>query len=289
MCSSAAIFDLFRSEMRGRALGTFQGLEFIGSFIGAPIGSSMVQYIGFNGVFLIASALILCSFLVAFLSKGLKKLDARNTKQGSVSFKAILPGKKRWELTTIYLNSFIRMFIMQGITATVLPLYLNFGLGIEIELIGLIVSARTIGIIIAAVTSGYLSDMFGRRKTVILGIATQSICYCFYLVLTSFESLLGLGVLEGLGNGIVLTALMLLLSDRVSPKLRGGAIGMYRTFMDVGGLVGPIFFTFIFYRLEPYLTFVSAILILCLNAFIAIVTKDSFILEDEIRGSRYRR
>lgn len=77
MSSSATIFDLFKSKVRGRALGTFQAIQFIGSFIGAPIGSFMVGIIEYNGVFLVASALMLCSFLVAFLSRGLKQADER--------------------------------------------------------------------------------------------------------------------------------------------------------------------------------------------------------------------
>ncbi|MFB0504530.1 MAG: MFS transporter [Candidatus Bathyarchaeia archaeon] len=46
MSNTAVILDLFKSSMRGRALGTFQGIEFIGSFIGAPIGGFIVGFIG---------------------------------------------------------------------------------------------------------------------------------------------------------------------------------------------------------------------------------------------------
>ena len=71
MSSSAMVFDLFKSSVRGRALGTYQSIGFIGSFIGAPMGSFMVASMGYNSVFLIASMLMFCSFIVASLAKGL--------------------------------------------------------------------------------------------------------------------------------------------------------------------------------------------------------------------------
>lgn len=40
---------------------------------------------------------------------------------------------------------------------------------------------------------------------------------------------------------------------------------MYRTFMDIGGLVGPPFFMLIFTGMGSYVTFLTAIAILALN------------------------
>lgn len=46
----------------------------------------------------------------------------------------------------------------------------------------------------------------------------------------------------GLGAGLVSVTLTVLLSYMVKSEFRGISIGLFRTFMDIGGVVGPIFF-----------------------------------------------
>jgi MFS family permease len=58
---------------------------------------------------------------------------------------------------------------------------------------------------------------------------------------------------------MILTSIMVLLSEVAPFKYRGGAIGMYRTFMDIGGFIGPMFFMEIFGRIGSNFAFISAI------------------------------
>jgi len=266
MSSSALIFDLFKSSRRGRALGTFQAIEFIGSLIGAPIGSFMASAFGYKEVFFLSSLLILSSFLISIVSRGLRMVHAENPKRAETSyFSEVLPSFKRRGLTVVYSYSFSRMLITAGISGTVFPLYVNFNLGIPVELIGVIVSIRTLGIIIATLISGYVSDIFGRKPVVILGTAFQSICLYAYTATSSYEGLLAIGFFEGLSRGMLLTSIMVLLSDFAPPRSRGAAIGIYRTFMDIGGLTGPILFIILFDKMGASFTFISAMLVLLLN------------------------
>ena len=271
MSSSAAIFDLFESSVRGRALGTFQAIEFAGSFIGAPIGSFMVASTGFRGVFQAASALMVCSLVVAFSSRGLRQEEAEPEQSGR-SLTDVLSSLRSWGLTTIYISSFSRMLIWAGLTGTVLPLYMSLDLGIPVELIGLVVSLRTLGMITATAVSGYLSDMFGRKPMILLGLLLESTCCFAYTTTSLYEMLLLIALAEGLGRGMVLTSIMVLLSEMVSSKTRGGALGMYRTFMDVGGFTGPLFFMVVFEEFGSYYTFLAAIIIIAASmALIATV------------------
>ena len=43
-----------------------------------------------------------------------------------------------------------------------------------------------------------------------------------------------------------MTTLLSLLTDIAPPNARGGAIGLYRTFMDIGGFIGPIAFMIVY-------------------------------------------
>jgi MFS family permease len=264
MSSTALLFDLFKSSIRGRALGTFQGIEFIGSLIGAPIGSILVTIIDYRGVFSLAFISILCSFFIAFFSKGLRQTDAEETQRTKTSLRELLPSLRNWSLAAVCIYSFSRMLIMRGLTGTIYPLYLNLELGIRIELIGLIVSLRTAGAIIATVTSGHLSDRFGRKPMIVLGLLMQSSCYYAYTIFSSFEMFLLFGLFEGFSRGMSMTSAMVLLSEIVPSRLRAGGIGIYRTFMDIGGFFGPLFFMTLFGR-SATTPFLSAVIILALN------------------------
>lgn len=110
MSSSALIFDLFKSSRRGRALGTFQAIQFMGGLIEAPIGSFMASAFGYREVFFLSSLLIL--FFVSDLhrlKRGLRVVGAKSSKRTeSSSFLEVLPSFKRRELTIVYSYSFSR-------------------------------------------------------------------------------------------------------------------------------------------------------------------------------------
>ena len=273
MSNMAVILDLFKSSMRGRALGTFQGIEFIGSFIGAPIGGFIVGFIGYTGVFSLAFLLMICSLSVASISKDLRKVDTSRREGSQVSVKEAVLSLGTWGLAAICISNFLRMLIMMGIMSTVFPLYLNYQLGISVEYIGIIMSLRTVGYILSTVTSGYLSDMFGRKPMIISGTLLQIGCMYAYALLPSFELLLLIGLFDGFGGGMSFTSLIVLLSEIVPAEIRGGAIGMYRTFMDIGGLTGPPVFMLMFTGMGSYITFLTAMAILALNIALVVTIK----------------
>jgi MFS family permease len=274
MCSSTMIFDLFKLSVRGQALGTFQALEFVGGLIGAPIGSFMVGVSDYRAVFVVASILMVFSFSVAFLSKSLHQIDVKNAKSTSELYMTkVLPRRSNWNLTVIYIDTFSRMLIWAGFAGTFFPLYVNLELGMSVELIGLIVAMRTMGIIVATATSGRLSDKFGRKPVAILGMLLEAGSLYAHSRALTFEALTFIGLIEGLGFGMVLTTMMVLLSEVTPPKYRGGAIGMDRTFMSLGGLIGPLLFMAIYELCGSYYAFLSGALIFLFNLALMLTVK----------------
>lgn len=276
MSSSALIFDIFRSG-RGRALGTFQSIEFIGSFIGAPIGGFMAGAIGYRGVFTVSAILAAISFMIAYFSRELRRTENSGLKErmSLYSFREVLPGAKNIGLTAIYIGSFSRMFIWNGAIGTVFPLYLNLYLSIPIETIGIIVSVRTLGIIISTAISGSLSDRLGRKPVVVAGMLVEALSLYAYTCLYTSDLISLVSLMEGFGRGMALTSLMTLLSDVAPSSLRGSALGIYRTFMDVGGFTGPIFFMLIYEKFGSFLSFFSAAAIILITSIVILLAKIS--------------
>ena len=67
---------------------------------------------------------------------------------------------------------------------------------------------------------------------------------------------------------MIFVCLIVFLSEIVSPQVRGGAIGLYRTFMDAGGFVGPIIMLFAYNNFGPISSFLLAMAILITNVIL---------------------
>jgi MFS family permease len=129
------------------------------------------------------------------------------------------------------------------------------------------------GIIVATATSGRLSDKFGRKPVAILGMLLEAGSLYAHSNALTFETLMFIGLIEGLGFGMVLTTMMVLLSEVTPFRYRGGAIGMDRTFMSVGGLIGPLLFMTIYELFGSYYAFLSGTLIFLFNLALTMTVK----------------
>jgi MFS family permease len=273
--STAMILDLFKSSVRGRAVGTFRGIEFSGSFVGTPIGAFLAAFLSFRSIFYITFALTLGTLIIAFLSRGLKQevRPLRPLSSRLPFFDTIIGLLKNQRVIVICFGTFSRMFVMQGVMSTVFQLYLHQQLSLSVEVIGIVMSARTAGLILATIFAGYLSDRFGREPVIIGGFLITSLCLVLYTRIVPFEGILLLGIVDGWGSGMVSTTLMVLLSDLVAPQLIGGAIGLYRTFMDFGGIIGPIVVMYLFTDVGIYVPFYLAAGVFLVNLVLIQWTK----------------
>jgi MFS family permease len=165
------------------------------------------------------------------------------------------------------------MFIITGAMSTVFPLYLFETLGFNVSVIGVITAARTGGFIVATIASGYLSDRFGRKIVILAGLLIEIPCLYIYTVTQSFGLITVVGILDGVGAGLVSATLIVLLSEIVKPEFRGVSIGLYRTFLDIGGIAGPIVFIIIATQFGIYLSFYIGAVILALMVCLTVLIK----------------
>jgi MFS family permease len=272
--NTAILIDLFKSKRRGRALGTFQGIQFVGSLIGAPIGAFFASLIGYSSVFYITFGILCLSLILAFTSKELKEVGASSSSSNSQpSIRKALASLLDRNILVICVICFSRMFIITGAMSTVFPLYLFETLGFNVSVIGVITAARTGGFIVATIASGYLSDRFGRKIVILAGLLIEIPCLYIYTVTQSFGLITVVGILDGVGAGLVSATLIVLLSEIVKPEFRGVSIGLYRTFLDIGGIAGPIVFIIIATQFGIYLSFYIGAVILALMVCLTVLIK----------------
>jgi len=273
MCNTALIIDITDAKSRGQAMGTFNGIEFIGSFVGTPIGAFLAGYVGYSNVYYFTLVLTLNSLIVAVTSKSLKAAGGGKEERRDHSVRQSLIGLRSIGVVVICMCSFFRMLLMQGIFSTVFELHLKEELLFSLTEIGFAMSLRTGGHIVATISSGYLSNRFGRRNVVMAGFVIDAACLLSLTVMSTLPPLLVVGFVEGIGEGLVFTSLMVLLSDIVHPSVRGGAIGLFRTFQDIGGFLGPIVFMAVYSSFDSRAAFLLAVCVNVLNISLLVLTR----------------
>lgn len=274
MCSTVAVFDLFEIGKRGRAMGALQAVESIGSFLGAPIGAIIAGIWGFPPVFSVASLVVFLGLLATFASREIRNLDTNPSNDLRFKpFEDTVTCLRNWRLVAVSFINMSRMLVIQGIFFTVLQLHLNMELNMSIEAIGLVLGGRTGGIVMATMASGFVGERTGSKPLIAASLLTEACCLCLFPTVTSFEQVLLLATVGGIASGFIFTSLMVMMSELVAPYMRGVALGIYRTFMDVGGIVGPIMFAFLYTFYDAWTAFVAAALVFLLCVLVLAIVR----------------
>lgn len=231
---------LFASERRGRALGFFQAVELLGSLLGQTAGGFVAANYGPRMNFLVCTGLSLVTLAAVMVIKGSHGAAVQGPKPGLIPTRAELGQVlNKMVLAACFINLGC-MVINNGLLGTVLPLYATEELMIPIASYALLVSSSTVGSVAGNLLGGFLSDKVGRRRMLAVGLAIGAFAVFGLSLFTSFIPLMAVMLLKGIFWGIVYSVIPAFIADAVPDQLRGTGIGTYRTFMDMGGLVGPI-------------------------------------------------
>lgn len=266
MSSTLLLFDICRSEERGKTMGSLYTAEEVGALLGAPIGGLLATVVGFSNVFFFSSSILFLVFLLTIFSRNLRRADLETHTSRTLNVREVLHGLKNWELIAISFSNLSRMLIIQGLMLTIFELYLNNFLNLGVDLIGLVMGVRTGGIVFAALISGYLSNKIGTKPLLIGAFVAQAVGIYLYTLTQSFAYVAIVAILEGIGSGFVFICLLVFFSDVIPSSLRNEGMGLYRTFQDVGGIIGPIFFIILYDLFNVYVPFLSAMFLLLVNA-----------------------
>lgn len=159
--------------------------------------------------------------------------------------------KKKPELfTSLWNSSFIRIFIYavlcqftMSISNTVLPLYVMDsgpnGLGMSAADSGLLGTMFTIGSVLCRFFSGYISDRFGRRVTLMLGAGIVAAAMLALGFQTTLFMLLVFKVIQGVGHALNSSSSTAVASE-VLPRARmGQGIGYFSLHSTLTNAIGP--------------------------------------------------
>lgn len=133
---------------------------------------------------------------------------------------------------TIFLNR-------QGGRLSILPLF-ALDKGLTLSEIGLLASLTVIPQFIMVVLSGALSDRVGRKAVILPAAASIGVGMALFIHGNAYWVLVASVLFLGLGEGISGSSPSAFVADLAPREVMGQAMGIFRTFSDLGVVVGPV-------------------------------------------------
>ena len=139
------------------------------------------------------------------------------------------------KLIVLFVIAFVDT-IGAALVVPILPFYAT-RYGASALMVGLLVSVFSVAQLASSPTWGRMSDRYGRRPALLLGLAVSAVAYIIFALAQSWPLLLISRVVQGLGGGTigVVTAYV---ADASPPDKRTKAIGWLTTVTSLGWLCG---------------------------------------------------
>ena len=130
-------------------------------------------------------------------------------------------------------------------------------LGASPERIGLIVSVSTLTDVLLKLPSGALSDIYGRRYLLRIGVVAFGLPPFLYPFITNLNTLTALRFLHGLATAIFAPSALATVAELYRER-RGAALGTYTACTQSGTLLGPFIGEYLVYAAGFNWSFVTA-------------------------------
>jgi len=241
--SMTFIVNLFGAERRGTAMGVFQGIEFVGTIIGSAVSGKLVQELGWRGGFMVALALSFAALLLFVVPPYIRKEVVRGPTSKPLTLGEILGVMKNKTLMIVAAATLAEFIMTNGLIMTIVPLFMRGALGFSLADVGYVMGARSLGFVVAMFIMGSISDRAGRRPVLMFGLAATAILVVVMGLFSTFLTMAAVICVIGFTSGAIWIVGPVISAEAVDSSKRGAAIGVYRTFFDLGSVLGPIIMT----------------------------------------------
>jgi len=245
--------DLVGPKRRGLAMGFNEAAGYLAVSAAALAASYLATTYALRPQpFLLGIACAICGLLLSLFfvreSRDYATLEASQTHNPTVtpdvspapSFWAIF-ARVSWKDRTLFAVSQAGLVnnLNDGLSWGLFPLYFAAA-GLDIVHIGWLVAVYPAVWGLGQLGTGALSDRWGRKGMISVGMLVQAGGLFLILLVHSFWLWLLGAILLGVGTALVYPTLLAAISDVAHPSWRGSAVGVYRLWRDSGYAIGGL-------------------------------------------------
>ncbi len=280
--SMGIVADLVPEKNRAQWIGIVMGSYSAGFILGPAIGGALYDLNGFEAPFLVSAILGFLSFLAAsFLvpetrpplirtRERLQHLrNPLNEPETASSIFSSLPNPKYIFITILILN-FIGAFAFAFIEPQMI-FYFYDDLGWSTTRFGLVIGVFGMAMVSSQMFLGRLSDRYGRRPIIFIGLILSLPLYIGLMFLKTFTVALLVAFLAGIGDALKGPALSAFALDLAEKRYRSRVIGLKESALALGGVAGPALVAIIGSRVLPQTIFMTAGIVVAFGALLALV------------------
>ena len=233
--AQAYVGDISPEGEEGKWMGYSNAAFFSGFGFGPLMGGVLTEHLGMDIAFLSMGGLNLLAFFIAlfFLPEiSRQKLSA----SPPLSFREMSQSG-----TMVGLFSFrLALTFGRALFFTFLPIFAAIGLGLRLNLIGVLLAIHILLLSLLGIPSGRIADRFSRRFLIVLGCLVSFTYLALIPLAQDFWQLLALCALGSLGSAISVPAASALTVEEGRKYGMGSAIAVFTMALSIGMAVGPI-------------------------------------------------
>jgi multidrug resistance protein len=235
--------NVSKAESRARFISLYQGSFLFGNSIGPVIGGVTAEYFGYRAPFYVYAILALIVTLWMYIRLPDSRLEMGRSdvkRRESPGFLSALGSLIRQPgVLVVTLIGFSASFTRSGSRNMAFPL-MGTEIGLSESQIGLIVTVIFFMTVVALYWIGALADRFGPKAILVPSGLVLAGTLVGMVYASNFGVFLVGAAVYGLAAGAASPVPAAYISNVVEENMQGTALGFFRTFNDVGLLLGPL-------------------------------------------------
>ncbi len=245
--TSATVFlaQIAGTERRGQLMSVYSGMLLLGSIFGPSFGGIIASIYDIRAPFFAYAIAAGFGIVPTLILPKLNNSEHNSNNHGhKASLQDIWIVLRYPSFLLGTLATFTLFFIRTGVRSTLVPLYAANNLGLEIDVIGILLTFAALATASTMVPMGSISDRIGRRNPLIAALLFSAIVT--FLIPFSTD-LIGLTIcMIAYGAAVGLSGPIAAYITDVSPPDRLEiSMGLYRTISDFGFIMGPLLLGFL--------------------------------------------
>lgn len=248
--SMSALTEIAGAEGSAFSVGSMEFSVYLGSSIGSFFAGLIVQNQGNNFAASFTFALIVAGVAVVIGILLLRNVETQELVEGTKE-EILLDSTKvetKWSLRnivktpTLLLSYLAGHFsrIMDSLIVLLLPILVSSSYGFTATQVGLVTAGFTLAWAISMPFTGKLSDRFGRKGLIVIGLVTEGLALVLITITKEPIYVILLAIAAGIGTAIYYPSLPSITRDVVPIIKREQSFGLYRASLDSGYFTGPL-------------------------------------------------